>query len=793
MAGPKEPRPGEKTKGAQTCAGPELNPADGLSLLGANPLLINSISNITTSMLEPFLSGSKCSAESETHPPCADTTPSLPIHFFTIVLNGEPFIRHHIEVLRQLPFKWHWHIIEGLAKLTHCTAWSLKNGAQISPRLHKRGRSNDGTTEYLDQIEARFPANITIYRKPLDAFWDGKIEMVQAPLQNIKEECLLWQIDADELWLTQQIVTMRKAFLNDPTRTAAYFFCHYFMAPNLVITTRNTYGNQTSYEWLRVWRFKPGANWVSHEPPVLCLPDKDGNLTNLADINPFRHRETEALGLVFQHYAYATEAQLKFKELYYGYKGARKKWREMQSAKTLPLQATHFFSWIRDYSAINHYTTQNIYPIARRNIRGEWRFENRPPSTNAPKEVLYVRSDAIGDAILSASMLPYLRQKYSHARITVVCQEELAPYYKACPFVDNLLCFKERLLLCDERYRNEVLASISEIKADLALNPVYSAKSYTHLLALASKAPARIAIAGDGSNIKPDEKQRLESYYTQLLPARTGVNELQHHEDFLRGLGLTFEPLRPLFWTLDEDEKYAADFFSTRKLNPEKTIALFAGAQVDYRSCTLIGRALIEICAKQGFSIIALGSDDEHEINQQNCEDSLAPFFNLCGLTSLRQSAALLKRCRLAVGVETSLAQMACALGVPNVIIIGGGHFGRFLPYSSLTSLVCLPLHCYHCNWGCRYAEGPFCLNFLHPATIEVAVRETLSRSTAQPRIFAQTTLPERAAGQVRINLDPSFLQVPNATIIPVNIHSNPSLAPKAALSLTEETTSHQI
>ena len=50
----------------------------------------------------------------------------LPIHFFTIVLNGQPFIRYHIEVFKQLPFPWHWHIVEGVAELTHDTAWECK-------------------------------------------------------------------------------------------------------------------------------------------------------------------------------------------------------------------------------------------------------------------------------------------------------------------------------------------------------------------------------------------------------------------------------------------------------------------------------------------------------------------------------------------------------------------------------------------------------------------------------------------------------------------------------------------
>ena len=83
--------------------------------------------------------------------------PALPIHFFTIVLNGQPFIRYHIEVLKQLPFKWHWHIVEGVAELKHDTGWSLNSGGYISDEIHHNGRSNDGTTEYLDELAQQYP------------------------------------------------------------------------------------------------------------------------------------------------------------------------------------------------------------------------------------------------------------------------------------------------------------------------------------------------------------------------------------------------------------------------------------------------------------------------------------------------------------------------------------------------------------------------------------------------------------------------------------------------------------
>ena len=86
----------------------------------------------------------------------ARTALSLPVHLFTIVLNGQPFIRHHIEVFKQLPFKWHWHIIEGVADLKHDTAWSVKLGGRISEQLHRDGLSNDGTAEYIDELDPCF-------------------------------------------------------------------------------------------------------------------------------------------------------------------------------------------------------------------------------------------------------------------------------------------------------------------------------------------------------------------------------------------------------------------------------------------------------------------------------------------------------------------------------------------------------------------------------------------------------------------------------------------------------------
>ena len=300
----------------------------------------------------------------------------LSVHFFTIVLNGEPFIRYHLDVFRRLPFSWHWHVVEGLASLVHDTAWSVEAGGRIDPAVHAHGLSIDGTTAYLDEIGAQEPGRLSIYRKPGGVPWDGKREMVSTPLPNIREECLLWQVDADELWTAEQIASVRQLFLDNPDRTAAYYWCHYVPAPGAVVATRYNYAANPAVEWLRTWRYRPGDRWEAHEPPILVRRDRN-SVVDVGKMRPFLHDETEAAGAVFQHFAYATEDQVRFKESYYGYGGAVEGWRELRKAVRAgrgPLRLGDYLPWVSDDTLVDAAARRPIPLVAREREDGRWSF-----------------------------------------------------------------------------------------------------------------------------------------------------------------------------------------------------------------------------------------------------------------------------------------------------------------------------------------------------------------------------------------------------------------------------------
>jgi glycosyltransferase involved in cell wall biosynthesis len=278
----------------------------------------------------------------------------LAVQFFTLALNAGPFIRYHADVFRKLPFAWTWHVVDG------------------SQPGNNAGAGDDDPA-YLDRIAAAFPDRIRIYRQPVGQNWRDDLEMANAPLAAIHEECLLWRIDPEELWTAEQIVAARRLFLEEPARTAAFYWCWYFVGEDRLVTTRDCHGADPDIEWLRSWRYRPGDVWRRYDPPCLVRPCADGIARDLGRLRPFEHAETEARGLVFQRFAYATEAQARAAGAALGFPDASKGWRDLQAAR-LPAPLGAFLPWAHEGASVGLARWAGVVPLATHG----WSFRNDP-------------------------------------------------------------------------------------------------------------------------------------------------------------------------------------------------------------------------------------------------------------------------------------------------------------------------------------------------------------------------------------------------------------------------------
>lgn len=246
------------------------------------------------------------------------------LEIFTIVLNGMPFIKEHLPIFSRLKAPWRWHIVEGVALPEKCTGWCQP----ALPADHNNWRSNDGTSEYLDSVASK---NVLIYRAP--GPWHGKLDMCNAPLVNISKGAVLHEIDVDEFWTPEQLETIYWLFTSQGAGRG-WYYCDYYLGPDIHVTNRARPGNATDHAWIRTHRYA-GQPWQAHEPPAIPFEGREA-----------KHDETYGHFLEFKHFAYATEAQVRFKENYYRYANAVAQWRALQANTQWPVNPGYFLHWV---------------------------------------------------------------------------------------------------------------------------------------------------------------------------------------------------------------------------------------------------------------------------------------------------------------------------------------------------------------------------------------------------------------------------------------------------------------
>ncbi len=365
------------------------------------------------------------------------------------------------------------------------------------------------------------------------------------------------------------------------------------------------------------------------------------------------------------------------------------------------------------------------------------------PAPFRPKNILWVRMDVVGDNVWAAGMLGPLRGRHPEARITVLCQKVVEEMFQTSPHVNGIITVDRGRFASDQEYHSAFCQFLALQKFDLVLNSVFSRDLVMDLMVRATGTHRTIGHDCHLNNIGAEEKRHSDLFYSKLVPQRLPhEHETERNRDFLAALGIPVEKCGPDIYLTPDDHAYATRLFEANGLDPQRTVVLTMGVgkAVD-RFYRYYSRAIGPICRERGLRIALIGRPGDREVIECNRLSIADIAVDLTGQTTIRQAAAFLKRCRIVVGAETGTTTLASALGVPNVVLMGGGDFGRFLPYGPNDAVACLPLACYNCGWHCRYGI-PHCVRDIAPEVLAEAFRRTLDGLGDKPRVFMQA--PDR-------------------------------------------------
>jgi len=324
-----------------------------------------------------------------------------------------------------------------------------------------------------------------------------------------------------------------------------------------------------------------------------------------------------------------------------------------------------------------------------------------------------IRTDAIGDFVIFTSTLEYFRKKYENFEITLILQDRVKELAKSCSYIDSVIFFNEKKYRHNLFYKSLFLWKIYKQYFEICINPVYSRERIIDEIVLWSNAKEKIGWNTQSSNMTSKEKKRGDKIYTKLFNSKLSkyAHELERNKEFLHELEIEIKDFDTQNYYGHKEKKHIDKMFKQFNLDGKQIFVIIPGSLNQYRqwSCENwknLMTGIIEITGNLKFLII--GSKKDKELIGIKPTDFLYKYtVNLCGQLVLNELGPLFENCFLVIGNETGPMHIAIASGVSTIAIMGGGHFGRFMPYGDMRKnrFVYKKMDCFQCNWKCIYSE----------------------------------------------------------------------------------------
>lgn len=359
------------------------------------------------------------------------------------------------------------------------------------------------------------------------------------------------------------------------------------------------------------------------------------------------------------------------------------------------------------------------------------------------RTLVIIRADAIGDFVLWLSTAERLIARFGQPRTVLVSNHLVADLARATGLFDEVVGVDINAFKHDRRYRFAMLRRIRRLDAAVAVQPTFSRSFWGgDALLRATAAPERIGQAGDLNNMGAREKRISDRWYTHLVPAVPGPrHELERDADFLRGLGETVDgPASPSLGPLSPGP--VGQLPAALQGSPDYVV-IVPGAGSGRRMWPVDRFADLarRIADARGLRLVICGSPGERALGEELVRRSgLDGALMLAGQTSLTEMIETMRHARLVVANDSGGAHIAAAVGTPSICLLGGGHFGRFLPYPEALPdprPICVhaDMDCFGCNWRCTRPHDPQsplpCLEAIPTeAAVTAALHALASRGT---------------------------------------------------------------
>lgn len=351
----------------------------------------------------------------------------------------------------------------------------------------------------------------------------------------------------------------------------------------------------------------------------------------------------------------------------------------------------------------------------------------------SPRGILLIQLGDIGDVVLTLPCIRALRENYPQARIVVAVWGKAAELLEDCPWLDQVIAVKKEAKPFWENlaFQRNFFKHLRSLRFDMAIDLRTGTRGA--IMAFISCARQRIGFYAE------DGKFWRNRLFTGLL--RRDYAPGEHVVDYLlcllEAFGIAVKDRTPELFVSDDkltkvEALLAEEFVETgRMLVAVQPFSLWQYKEWGKEKYVALIRWLIE---EHDASVLVTGSAAERARAEEIVRNCGKRCYNLAGKTSIAMYAALLKKCRLFIGVDSAGVHIAAAVCTPAVSLFGPSAPASWAPRGGQHLVVQKDFPCVPCRRkGCGDSEKSRCLDELTVDEVLTAVSGQLNLSKVIP------------------------------------------------------------
>jgi len=301
------------------------------------------------------------------------------------------------------------------------------------------------------------------------------------------------------------------------------------------------------------------------------------------------------------------------------------------------------------------------------------------------KKILVISLSNLGDVILTTPVIDALRKSFLKAEIDVLVGPACKMVFEKNPFVKNIIKYNKR---SDFGEKLELLRVLRSRKYDLVVDLRNTLLPY--LVGARYRTGLNTGISKKITHKKDAHLLKVKSLGIDISGADFILDFDNEDEENIRGMleGVKNKDLVAI----------APGAKSDTKRWPEKEFAKLAKM----------------IKEKTGATVVLVGDQLDKYFSKIITSELKDGFVDLCGMTSLSELAALIKRCRLLITNDSAPMHVASAVDTPCVAIFGPTDPRKYGPTNKKSIVVkrqipCMPCEKAQCSrhWECMREITP--------------------------------------------------------------------------------------